>query len=154
MCPENSSGGHSWPITPSLEQASIPCEDGIPGSYNRTCLADGTWDSTIHNYCQLPSVCPEKVFEGHTWPQTPSGEIATIACVNGTVGSLSRSCSLQGVWGSVEGQCGRNRTWVCVLRASSALSERDGRWHDMAGHTARTECNGQLPCWPIWSKSA
>ena len=42
--------GLSWPSAVFNESSSLPCEDGMVGSLNRTCLADGTF-SDIQNFC-------------------------------------------------------------------------------------------------------
>lgn len=52
MCPEQELDGRLWPETPSLEDATVSCEGGRTGSYNRTCFASGTWDSEIRDYVE------------------------------------------------------------------------------------------------------
>ena len=96
----------NWPRTNALETVALPCEEGIEGTYNRTCSAEGQW-GPIQNFCELPNMCPQEELDGKLWPQTGMGETASLPCDGGMIGSLDRTCLSDGQWGEVVNSCGR-----------------------------------------------
>ena len=111
MCQEQEFGGHLWPETPSFEDASIPCDGGRTGSFNRTCLSSGTWDSEIRDFCES-IMCAAEQFDGIMWPETPAGQSFTAGCPVGQSGQKTRVCSASGQWEAPSGVCSKNGEWM------------------------------------------
>ena len=107
MCQEQELDGRLWPETPSLEDASVSCEEGRTGSYNRTCLASGTWDSEVRDYCES-IVCAAEQLDGILWPETSAGQTYTADCPVGQSGQKTRVCSASGQWEAPTGVCSKN----------------------------------------------
>ncbi len=91
VCPADG----DWPETVAGESVSRDCAEGYSGSVSRTCGADGVWGE-VQDQCQR-LMCAQEASGGVTWPETASGETATVDCENGE-GIRYRTCSLQGVW--------------------------------------------------------
>lgn len=108
MCQAEEFGGHQWPETPSLEDASVSCGEGVSGSYNRTCLASGDWDAAVHDYCENPLTCPTELLDGIQWPETLAGQSSTVNCPTGQSGQKTRLCNASGQWEQPTGVCSRN----------------------------------------------
>lgn len=53
--------------------------------------------------------CPSEQLESLTWPETPAGQTATVACPAGQSGQKSRRCGETGVWETVTGECSESR---------------------------------------------
>ena len=98
----------SWPETNALETASLPCEEGISGSYNRTCSAEGVW-GPVQNLCDLPNMCSQEELDGRVWPQTGVGETVSLPCGEGMIGSVNRTCVEDGQWSAVLDLCGKSK---------------------------------------------
>lgn len=111
MCPEQELDGRLWPETPSLEDATVSCEGGRTGSYNRTCFASGTWDSEIRDYCES-IVCTAEQLDGILWPETSAGQTYTANCPVGQSGQKTRLCSASGQWEAPTGVCSKCTKWM------------------------------------------
>lgn len=55
------------------------------------------------------TTCPSEQLESLTWPATPAGQTATVACPAGQSGQKSRRCGETGVWEAVTGECSEFR---------------------------------------------
>ena len=125
-------GAHSsWPQTQAGHSASGACLAGYGGAPTRLCSSSGIWETVSAPCTQLK--CPSGMSSDSMWVDTPSGLSSTGTCVPGTVGSVTRSCSLDGVWGPVVGKC---NFVICPAETMS-----NAQWIDtLAGNVAYGDC--------------
>ncbi|KAK8790956.1 hypothetical protein WA158_005587 [Blastocystis sp. Blastoise] len=92
-----------WPSTNAGQTATLNCASGFSGTYSRICSTSGTWESETNTCVQL--TCVGESLEGNTWPTTNAGSDATLDCAEGFSGSITRTCTLTGTWGTVTNSC-------------------------------------------------
>ena len=101
----------NWPAAPGVSE--IVTGECVPGYRSdlppqRECTFDGKWSNEITNpcepiYCTTPS--PSDSFNAQ-WPASvQAGLTASGECNPGFTGTTSRSCSLDGVWGTPSPLC-------------------------------------------------
>lgn len=68
----------------------------------RLCEVGGQWKEFDETLCTNASFCRTEIVqtEGSTylWPETPSGSSTSIACPSNPEFSVTRQCSIGGVW--------------------------------------------------------
>ena len=97
-------GAHSsWPQMQAGQSASGTCLAGYEGTPTRTCSLNGQWEALLSPCTQKK--CPAGTTSNSAWEETLGGLTATGTCVPGTTGSVTRTCSSDGVWGQIDGAC-------------------------------------------------
>ena len=68
----------------------------------RWCEVGGQWQDFDQEGCASTSFCRREVIQTlsttYTWPETPSGSVASFTCPNNPEFSVSRECNAGGVW--------------------------------------------------------
>ena len=158
-------GAHSsWPQTQAGQSASGTCLAGYEGAPTRLCSITGQWEEVSSPCAQKK--CPAGTISNSMWNETLGGLSATGICVPGTTGTVTRSCSTDGIWGPVVGSCvgvlcpaetvgnaewletpqGNVATGSCVVGyGSSSTPSRacleNGVWGAITGSCIRLQCN-------------
>ena len=156
----------SWPMTQAGKSASGTCVAGYEGTPTRGCTLAGQWEE-VSSPCTQKK-CPAGTASNSVWVDTLSGLSATGTCVSGSVGSVTRSCSSDGVWGLVVGTCKfvvcpaeivGNAQWgdtlpgdvaigSCVAGYASSPAPRrtclaNGNWGSVSGACTRRVCSSE-----------
>lgn len=97
-------GNHqSWPSATAGNTVTGSCLTGYEGSPKRECSIEGQW-LDVEDACTQKS-CPATTDSTSEWPSTLGGTTVSGACKTGFTGTVSRSCSVDGLWGVVTGSC-------------------------------------------------
>ena len=168
-------GAHSsWPQTQAGQSASGSCLTGYEGSPTRLCSMTGQWE-TVSSPC-VQKRCPAETVSNSNWNATLGGLSATGQCVIGSTGTVTRACSVDGVWGPISGACvdmvcpaetvdnvvwpeaqkGTTATGSCVMgyggeSAPTRACLSSGVWGSVSGECARIRCPGgtyENAVWP------
>ena len=94
-CPEDTNT-LTWPPTPIGTITTLSCPNN-EGNATRNCTVGGVWEQPYVEECTCPEETNTTSGITLTWPPTPIGTIATIACPN-TEGNATRNCTVRGVW--------------------------------------------------------
>ena len=161
-------GSHqSWPTANAGTEATGVCltgyepTDGSPPT--RTCDLNGQWGATT-NPCSQKK-CPQLTDSTSEWPATLGGSTVSGTCKTGYTGSVSRACSIEGVWGTVTGTCAtvscaaetnNNIVWSSTAAGSQAVGtcasgygastaptrpcDASGVWGETVGSCDRLKC--------------
>ena len=170
----NDGAQSSWPQTQAGQGASGTCLAGYEGSPTRQCSLSGQWEAVSAPCTQKK--CPAGTVSNSVWEATLGGLTATGACVIGTTGTVTRSCSSDGEWGPVSGSCvgivcpaelAGNADWTTSLPGKLAYGEclagfipdplpsrtclENGSWGAVSGACIRLVCPGgafENAMWP------
>ena len=165
-CPAMDQGASgAWPeaVAGSIEVEGV-CPLGTIGSLVRDCRVSGTWtgivgscigamatilECSILTYCLLVLRCSSSMLDNADWPETSAGSAAAGTCRAGYAGSPSRTCSVDGQWGSVTHACTRTRTSpLCdyTHRKRRSFVPRHRGWQRAVAalDVALTDCVGNL----------
>ena len=160
-------GAHSsWPQTQAGQSASGTCLAGYEGAPTRLCSITGKWEEVSSPCAQKK--CPAGTISNSMWNETLGGLSATGICVPGTTGTVTRSCSTDGIWGPVIGSCvgllcpaetvdnaewletpqGNVATGSCVNGYGSVSTPsrpclENGVWGAITGDCVRLQCNAE-----------
>ncbi|KAK8799527.1 hypothetical protein WA158_006076 [Blastocystis sp. Blastoise] len=127
--------GNIWPDTPVYEVAHVNCPIGYEGILNRTCNIEGQtqyWEP-IQNGCTIIQ-CNSIEEDGYLWPQTNYAEEASVPCIAGYTGSLTRICLSTGNFSDITNNCERI---TC-----SPITDNYGTWNiTNSGEYATQQCS-------------
>ena len=107
MCAAITNDGQqsSWPSTQAGQVAAGSCFAGFEGSPARACSITGQWE-TVSDPCTQKK-CIARSEGDADWPATVGGVTVSGTCKEGLYGTVSRSCSTDGVWQPISGACER-----------------------------------------------
>ena len=125
-------GAHSsWGKTQAGSNSFGTCLAGYEGAPTRACSITGRWEAVASPCTQKK--CAAGTFSNSVWEKSLGNLTATGACVLGTAGSVTRTCSTDGVWGPISGAC------IGVLCPAETMDNAE--WPQMPqGSTASGSC--------------
>ena len=131
-CPSIDEDGHaSWPSMTAGSTAGGSCMTGYRGDPVRACSITGEW-GTIQDPCTIVE-CSAVTESTSSWPRTTAGAAVTGSCHANYYGTVTRVCSMDGLWGAVQGTC---EEIVC-----DAVTENNIEWTGInAGSVAVGRC--------------
>ena len=163
----------SWLSTQAGFPSTGTCLTGYEGSPTRVCSVSGLWQSVVSPCTQRK--CPS-ITEGRAvWSETLSGAITTGQCEVGTAGTVTRQCSIDGVWQPISGSCTQmycvsetfnNIVWPTAMPGSTSVGEcavgyvvvslpqraclPTGLWGSAIGACMRRQCHGVTFANAVW----